>query len=467
MNAVKALLQPRSVAVIGASRKRGKIGHEVLRNLIDFGYSGKIYPVNPNADTVRGLRCYPSVLSIGGDVDLAVVCVPAEMVPEAVTGCGRKGVRVVAVVSSGFKEIGRSDLEERVVETASRHGMRVLGPNIFGVIYTPSKLNASFGPRIVRPGRIAFITQSGAIGIALMYFTILEHIGLSAVVSMGNKSDIDDSDLLEFFSEDPHTSVVLIYMEGLVRGRRFLGAAMRTSVKKPVIVIKAGRTSKGAQAASTHTGALASSFQVMLGAFNQSGVLYASSIEQAFDWARIFVEDFRPLGGNLLILTNGGGLGVLAADACDDQGVELMKPTQKLREELKKHMPYFGSVENPIDLTAVADDDAYYESVLTAMGDPDVHTVLAMYTQGPLTDPTLIAAKIIKAMKDVRLATRKPIVFCGVGGEQVERAIRLLQEAGIPAYRTPERSVSAVSVLLRYTRARARMEKKLAMLSSR
>ncbi|RLG38096.1 MAG: acetyl CoA synthetase, partial [Thermoproteota archaeon] len=290
VRALDALFRPSSIAVIGASRTPGKIGHEILKNLVEYGYQGRIYPVNPKADEILGLRCYHSVSEIPGTVDLGVVSIPAKYVLDAIDELGEKGTRAVAVISSGFSEVGERELEEELVRRAHDRGMRVLGPNIFGVVYTPARMNATFGPTKVLPGSIAFITQSGALGIALMGWTITEKIGLSAVVSVGNKSDIEDSDLLLWLSEDEDTDVILVYMEGVKEGRRFMEVARRVTPKKPVIVLKAGRSARGSMAASSHTGSLAGMDAVYESVFRQTGVLRAYSVEQAFDWSRAFAS---------------------------------------------------------------------------------------------------------------------------------------------------------------------------------
>ncbi len=321
MSSINALLKPRSIAIIGASRRPGKIGHEILRNIIYFGFGGRVYPVNPNAERILGLKCYPSVRKIRGKVDLAVISIPAEATIDAVEECGQKNVKVAVVISSGFREVGRADLEDKLVRKAGEYGVRILGPNVFGVIYTPSKLNASFGPLKVYPGRIAFITQSGALGIALMGYTILEKIGLSAVVSVGNKADIDDVELMEYFSRDKNTSVILIYMESVKDGRKFLRTAMEASLRKPIIVIKAGKTVEGSRAAESHTGALTGSYEAYSAAFKQAGILEALTMGEAFNWARMLASEFKPLEEEVLIITNGGGAGVLAADMASKCGL--------------------------------------------------------------------------------------------------------------------------------------------------
>ncbi|MCS7374359.1 MAG: CoA-binding protein, partial [archaeon GB-1845-036] len=264
------MFNPRGVAIIGASRKPGKIGHEILKNIIEYGYKGEIYPINPKADEILGKKVYKSILEVPGTVDLAIIVIPAKFVAEVLEECGKKGVKAVAVISSGFGEVGKHDMEEEIVEISKKYGMRLLGPNIFGLFYAPTQLNATFGPKDILQGNIAFITQSGALGIALMGWTILENIGLSAIVSVGNKADIDDDDLLEYFSKDEKTKIILIYMEGVKNGPKFIKIAKEVTKNKPIIVLKAGRSKRGAMAAASHTGSLAGSDTIYSAAFKQT-----------------------------------------------------------------------------------------------------------------------------------------------------------------------------------------------------
>ena len=444
------MFRPKSVAIIGASRKPGKIGHEILRNLIEYKYPGKIYPVNPSAEEILGLKCYKSVIEIPDEVDLAVVSVPAKLVPTILEECGKKGVKAVAVISAGFGEIGNVELEKQIVEIARKHNMRLLGPNIFGLVYTPSRLNASFGPRDVLPGNIAFISQSGALGIALMGWTILEEIGLSAVVSVGNKADIDDADLLEFFYHDEDTKVILIYMEGVKNGRRFMDVAKRVSKKKPIVVIKAGRSERGAKAVASHTGSLAGSDRIYDAAFRQCGVLRASNFEEAFDWARALATLPPPKGENVVIITNGGGAGVLATDACEANGLHLMEMTSDLENHFRKYMPPFGSPHNPVDLTGQASEEQYKGALLEALNEPRIHSIILLYCQTIITDPLKLADAIIEVYSEAK--TKKPVVVNFVGGVECDKAMRRLEKAGIPTYPTPERAVSALAAVHRWAR---------------
>lgn len=446
IRALDAMFSPSSVAVVGASRTPGKIGHEILKNLLSYGYKGKIYPVNPHCDEILGVRCYRSVSEVPGSIDLGVVAIPAKYVLDAIDDLGQKGARVAAVVSSGFSEIGEHELEEELVRRARKWGMRILGPNIFGLVYTPAKLNATFGPTEVLPGSIAFVTQSGALGIALMGWTITEKIGLSAIISVGNKSDIEDSDLLLWLAEDENTDVILIYMEGVKEGRRFMEVAKEVTPRKPVVVIKAGRSKRGIMAASSHTGALAGMDEVYDSAFRQIGVLRAYSVEQAFDWARAFASKRKPRGPRTVIVTNGGGAGVLATDAAETGGLELIDPPEDLKETFRSYMPPFGSPKNPVDLTGQASHEEFGGAVRAALEHDSVDAVIVLYCETAVTDPEKIAEAVLNASK----VSDKPVSVMLMGGERSERAADFLNQGGIPAYPTPERAVRAICAMIEW-----------------
>jgi len=448
---------------VGASRTPGKIGYEVLRNLIEYGYEGAIYPVNPKANEILGVKCYPSLLAIPGEVDVAIISIPAKFVPEVLEEAGKKGVKHVVIITSGFKEIGNVELENKIVEIAKRYGMRILGPNIFGYVYTPAKINATFGPRDVIPGGIAFITQSGALGIALMGMTILKGMGISAIVSVGNKADIEDADLLEFFEKDDNTKVVLIYMEGVVNGRRFVKVAAKTTLRKPVIVIKSGRTEAGAKAAASHTGALAGNVAIYMTAFQQSGVLVAKTVEEAFDWAKAFSWLPLPKGDRLVVITNGGGAGVQTTDTLAENGILLNPPPESLANEIRKFVPPFASLANPIDMTGMATEDMYYKAVRAAMENPEVDSIIILYCHTVITDPVGVASAIIRASKDAGGVT-KPVVVSIIGGREAADAIKMLTQNKIPAYPTPERAASAMAAIYKYIKLREQVKLRLQQL---
>jgi len=449
-----SIFKPKSVAIIGASRSPGKIGYEILRNIKEYGYKGKIYPVNPAAEEILDIKCYHSVLDVPGTIDLAIISIPARFVPPIIDQLAKKGTRAAVVISSGFSEVGNKELEEDLIQRARKAGIRIVGPNVFGVLYSPTRLNATFGPRDVRPGNIAFITQSGALGIALMGWTVTEKIGLSAVVSVGNKADIDDSDLLSWFRKDENTNVVLIYMEGIADGRKFMREAQLTTQFKPIIVLKAGRSKKGMAAASSHTGSMAGSDVVYSASFKQAGVLRAENLEQAFDWALAFSALKIPKGRKVVIVTNGGGVGVMATDSCEAAGLEVFDPPEDLKREFKRYMPEFGSAKNPVDLTGMATHEEFRGALRTAIKHKAVDCIIALYCETAVSDPINIA----EVVAEVFQVSDKPITVTMIGGENVNKAMAFLKEHGVPAYPDTERAVSAMAALVRWAERRSHLK---------
>jgi len=458
MSELEKLFCPKSVAVIGASKNPKKIGYELVSNILAGGYEGRLYPVNPEGADVMGLRSYTSVKSIPGEVNLAVIAVPAVYVPDIVEECGQKGVKSLIVISSGFREVGNTDLEDKVLSIARKYGMRMLGPNVFGLYYAPSRMNATFGLSRVFPGSIAFITQSGALGIAMMGWTNLYRIGVSAVVSMGNKADISEADMLDYFAGDDRTRAVLMYIEGVKDGRRLIDSLKRITIKKPVVVLKSGRTEKGASAAASHTGSLAGSDKIYEAAFRQGGALRAFDLAQAFDWVKLMTMQPPPPNENCLIITNGGGVGVMTTDACEESGITIWPLPDDLQTEFKKLMPIFGNFRNPVDLTGQAYEDSYYRSVELAMKDQRIGSIIVLYCQTAITDPVAIAKSIVDICESQRCD--KTVVTSFVGGPQCEEAMRKLDERSVPAYPIPERAVSALSSYYQWQRYLQRVDKK-------
>ncbi|MEM3929487.1 MAG: CoA-binding protein [Candidatus Korarchaeum sp.] len=450
MDDLDKLFNPSSIAIVGASKDPSKIGSQILRNVVEYGFKGNVYPINPTVNELLGLKCYPRVSDVPDRVDVAVISVPSDKVLSVIDDCGKAGVKFAVVITSGFKEVGNEELEEELVRRAHGYGIRVLGPNIFGYVYAPSRLNASFGPKDVISGNVAFISQSGALGIALMGYTIVENIGVSAIVSVGNKADIDDVDLLDFFDRDPNTRVM-----------KFIDVAARVSSRKPVVVIKAGRTEVGARAAASHTGSMAGSVAVYESAFKQSGVLMAKSVEEAFDWTKALAWNGVPEGENLVVITNGGGAGVQSTDTFADNGVYLKKPPESLIQEIRKFTPPFASFANPIDMTGMATDDWYYRGALAALRDPEVHAVTVLYCQTAVTTPMGVAKGIVDAIRES--GNSKPVTVGMVGGPEVAEAISFLNKQNVAAYPTPERASAAMSSLYAYARAREYVIRSLAV----
>ena len=457
---LKAMLEPKSIAVIGASRTPGKIGYVVLRNIIGYGYSGRVYPINPHANEILGLKAYPSVLEVPDEVDVAVIAIPAQEVPKAIEECGRKGVKVAVVITSGFSEVGNVELEERIVKIAREYGVRILGPNIFGYAYTPRNINATFGPMEIERGNIALISQSGALGIALMGWTIMNEIGLSALFSIGNMADIDVAELSELLIEDPNTRVIAIYLEGIKPGRggEFVEKMSKVTREKPVVAVKAGRTSRGMRAVASHTGSLAGSDQLYEAAFKQAGIIRAYTVEEMFDIARAFAQQPLPRGENTVIITNGGGVGVLATDAAELTGVKLLDPSPQLIEAFKQTMPWFGSPKNPVDLTGQAVVDNYLKALKVAVESPEVDNIVILYCRTAVLDPRDLAKAIVEFYEENKV--EKTTVTSFVGGQDTYDAMRYLNRHSIPSYSSPERAINAISKMIWYVKYREAKRKK-------
>ncbi len=447
LEVLNGLLKPKSIAVVGASATPGKIGYTVVKNLLDSGYEGPIYPINPKRDEILGLKAYPSVLDVPGPIDAAVIVIPARYVVQVAEECGKKGVKGLIVIASGFSEVGRHDLEEALVSTARRYGMRVLGPNIVGVLSNSDKCNASFAPILPLPGKAALVSQSGALLIAMDTATYTRRVGFDKLISIGNMSDVNFADLVEWLSQDENTACISLYIEGLKDGRRFIDVSRKTS--KPIIALKSGVSAHGAAAAASHTGSLAGSGKVYEAAFQQAGVVHASDLNNLFD--RTLALSLQPpmKGENLLIITNGGGVGVLATDAAERYGIPLRFAPEDVQAELKKHMPEFGSAKNPADLTGMAGREWYEESVEHTFGHPWVDALAVLYCETAMTDPMEIA-KAIKTAVDRSGVKDKPIAVSFVGGERSERAMQWLVENGIPAYGAPDVAVNAIAALREY-----------------
>lgn len=439
------LFYPETVAVIGASRRKGKIGNQVLRNLIYGGYECCIYPVNPKAKKILGMKCYPSVLEVPGDVDLTVIVVPAKAVPKVMEECSRKKVKGTVIISSGFGEIGRKDLEEEVKNIARASGMRVIGPNTVGIINTSICMNASFVSTMPLTGEIAFITQSGALGEALIHWTAQEGLGLSKVASLGNKIDVDDADLLRYFEKKEDTRVIALYIESIREGRKFMEAAKQVSRTKHVVAVKAGRSKAGQRATSSHTGALAGEDRIYDAAFKQSGVIRAMDTTELFDMAVALARQRAAKGNRVAIVTNGGGAGVIAADVCEENGIAVPGFKGGLLEDLRSRLPEIASPRNPVDILGDADYQRYRDVMRSIAGSDAVDGIIALHVQTSLVDPLEIAEAIVEIDK----SCNKPIVTGWIGGRGLKEARRLLIEKKVPQYPSPKRACIAMKALIK------------------
>lgn len=448
-NVLDKMLRPKSVAVVGASATPGKIGYTVIDNLIKGGYTGKIYPINPTCDEILGLKAYPEIEQVPGEIDSAIITVPAKVMAEVTEECGRKGVKGLIVITSGFGEVGRHDLEEKMLEIAARYGMRVLGPNIVGSLSNSDKFNGSFAPGLPFPGKASLVTQSGALLIAIDMATYTKRIGFDKLISIGNMADVDFADLIEWFDEDENTTCVSLYIEGMKNGRKFIDAARKS--KKPIVALKSGVSAHGSAAAASHTGSLAGAAKVYNSAFKQAGVIQAADLNDLFNRTLTLSQQPPMKGENLLILTNGGGVGVLATDAAERYGIPLHFAPPDVQEELKKHMPDFGSAKNPVDMTGMAGNDWYYQTTKFSYAHNWTDGLVVLYCETAMTNPQQIAESIKRAV-DESGVKGKPITVSFVGGEKSDKAMGWLVENGIPAFGAPDIAVNAMASLREFAR---------------
>lgn len=446
------LLRPKSIAVVGASATPGKIGHTVIKNLIESGYEGGIYPINPTADEILGLKVYQSVLDVPGDIEAAAITVPAKFVMDVVKECGEKGVKGLIVITSGFSEVGETELEEELVRVANSYGMRVLGPNVVGTLSNSDNLNASFAPFLPLEGSSSLVSQSGALLIAIDAITYTRRIGFDKLISIGNMSDVNFADMVAWLNEDENTKCITLYIEGLKDGRRFINQC--ANAKKPIVVLKAGVSQHGAAAAASHTGSLAGAQQIYGAAFEQAGAIQTTDLSDLFNCTLALSLQPPMRGDNLLIITNGGGVGVLATDSAENAGLPLNFAPESVQEELKKHMPSFGSAKNPVDLTGMAGNEWYFDSTKFAYAHEWVDGLVVLYCETAMTNPMEIAQSLHRAVKETGI-TDKPITISFVGGERSEKAMQWLVENGIPAYNDPDLAVKAMGTLRDYARLQA------------
>ena len=444
---IKYLFEPRSVAVIGASENPAKIGYRIVENIVNSGYRGGIYPINPKGGEIIGRKVYRDLSEVDDKVDLAVIAIPARFVKGAVEECGENGVKHLVIVTSGFSEVGNRAEEHALVETARKYGMRILGPNIFGIYSAKASLDATFGAGGILPGHVAIITQSGALGIAMIGKTAAESLGLSALVSVGNKSDIDESDLLEYLADDENTTVILLYIEGVKHGERLISILKRITRVKHVIVIKSGRSKRGAVAAASHTGSLAGADEIFDAVMRQCGVLRAESVQEAFNWAMFLADSPLPPKKDAVIITNGGGIGVLATDACEKYGVALYDDQEALKKAFSSVMPEFGSTKNPVDLTGQATAQDYEKAMDLALKNKEIGAAISLYCETALFDTEAFSG-LLQETYD-RYRTKKPIVFSLFGGERIEQAIQKLRKNGIPVFSDVYEAVSCMGALYR------------------
>ena len=443
---LRPIFSPKTIAVIGASRSPSKIGYEILQNILVQGYKGKVIPINPETPQIMGLKTQPSVLAVKEDIDLAIIAVPAEFVPKVVSECARKKVKGVIVISSGFAEVGGrgKELEDEILQIARKGGIRLIGPNTLGYKDPIDNLDAAFVFGMPMPGEIALISQSGALCIGMVYYANGEHIGLSRVISVGNKADVDDADIIEYLDQDPATKVIAMYIEGIKDGKKFLDAARRCS--KPIVAIKAGRTPAGSAAASTHTGSLSGSDTVYDSAFRQVRIQRAYDVIELFDYARALAYQAPAQSNRVGIISNGGGAGIMTADWCESVGLKVPNLSKKTIEALRPHLPSITTARNPLDLTGDARFHRYYATGGIVLSDPNVDSLVMTCVHAGISRPREYVGAVIKLVEEKR-NLKKPIIACWVGGPEIDEVVQELRVKNIPVYASASRAAKAVRCL--------------------
>jgi acetyl coenzyme A synthetase (ADP forming)-like protein len=434
LSAMNRIMKPAAVAVIGASNSEGKIGNSVMKNIINGGYEGELYPINPKADEILGKKAYKSVKDIPGDVDVAVFAVPAKFCVAAIKDVGEKGIPGAIMIPSGFAEVGEHELQNELVAAARENNVRIMGPNIYGFYYTPSNLCATFCTPYDVKGKTALSSQSGGVGMSIIGFSRSTKMGVSAIVGLGNKSDLDEDDLLTYFEQDENTDVIAMHAEDLKDGRSFSEVAERVSKKKPVVMLKAGRTEIGARAAASHTGALAGNDKIYDDILRASGVIRAYSLNDLLQFARGLPVLPTPKGEEIVIITGAGGSGVLLSDAIVDNGMSLMSFPEDLDVAFKKFIPPFGASGNPVDITGGEPPITYENTIRLGLEDDRIHSLILGYWHTIVTPPMVFAELCARVVQEARdKGIDKPIVASLVGDVEVEEASEYLYERGIVA----------------------------------
>lgn len=455
MSNLDAIFHPKSIALIGASRQPGSVGQTLLGNIIDSRFQGIVYPVNPKAKGILGIKCYPNVIEIPDVVDLAIIMVPSFLVSGVMEECGQKGIKGAILISAGFKEIGGEGitLEKELQEIIRKHNISLIGPNCLGVMNTDpeTSMNATFGTQMPGTGNISFISQSGALCVAILDYAKESNIGFSKFMSLGNKAGLTENELLLYLKDDPKTNVILMYLEDLADGRRFISIAREITSHpenpKPIIALKAGRTLTGAKAVSSHTGSLAGSDRVYDAVFNQCGVLRGGTLEEIFDYVKAFSCQPLPKGNSVAIITNSGGPGILATDACIQRGMNVPSFSPSVKKSLKKILPPNVSLNNPIDLVAEAQHEQYEITLTEILKEKNIHSAIIILTPTSFTKVEKIAEVIVKTTKNFK----KPVLCCLLGVYDVSEGIDLLEENKIPTYRFPESAAKALSEMSKFT----------------
>lgn len=449
---METFFNPLSVAIVGATEKPGSLPGIILKNLLGKGFQGKIYPVNPKYGMVFGLKCFPSILDISDEVALTVIAIPASLVLDVVKQQAQKRIHHAIIISAGFREMGAEgiEMEEQIRQVAIGNDIKILGPNCLGVLDNYTNFTTSFlsWERVSNPkkGSLSILSQSGAFAVALLDLATLEGLGIARMVNYGNRIDVGESTLLPFLSDDIHTKVIAIYMESVDHGRKFIEAAKACSKKKPIVALKVGKGAAGIAAAKSHTGAIAGNYEIYKAAFLKSGIIEANGLEEFIDGVKALSMQNPPKGNRILIVTNGGGFGVIVADHCSENGLEVPLPSPRLKEKLKSKFSAFYVVNNPVDLTGSACDRDYYTALQTCMIESDEYDAAIII---PLMAPQGMTERVVDLVTDIMNRSGKPAVICTVGGAFTTKVKQLFEEREFPVYPSPERGVKAMSMLLK------------------
>ncbi|MDY0387851.1 MAG: acetate--CoA ligase family protein [Methanolobus sp.] len=462
---LEKMFNPNIVAVIGASRTKGKVGRAVLENLMQNS-NLKIIPINPNVDEILGIPCYHNILDVPDDLKtgLAVIVVPARLVPNSVDECGKAGIKNIVIISAGFKEAGieGARLERECISICEQYGIKMIGPNSLGIIDTASGLNASFAPNMAYKGNIAMMSQSGAICAATLDWAERIGVGFSKFVSLGNKAVLSENDLLLLFENDPSTAVIAAYLEGVEDGPQFIKIAQRVSRSKPIIIVKSGRSSVGSKAVSSHTGTLAGSDAAYNAAFKQAGIIRADSLDDMLDYSRAFSACPLPEGRSIALITNAGGFGILAADACHNAGLSIASFEEATVEKLREKLPPAANFYNPVDVLGDASADLYAHALDTVLEDTNIDGIIVLVSPQSMTDVPGIAEKIAEKIKQ----SKKPIICNFTGGSRIAAGEEVLNRHGIPNYPSPERAVASMKALCDYQSIKNRKQEQAAIYDS-
>lgn len=452
---LECFFNPKSVALVGASRHKGKVGYEIISNMLKAGYKGKIFPVNPKAERIETLRCLPDLESIGQVPELVIIVVPASAVPAVMRQCVKVGVKSVVIITAGFKEVGKEgrQLEQQVIQIANQGGIRIIGPNCLGVIVPANKLNASFGADLPAAGSIGYLSQSGALLTAILDIANAAGIGFSKLVSIGNKADIDELDIIKALDEDPDTKVIAGYLENISDGNAFVRQAEQISHNKPILLMKSGGTSAGSKAASSHTGSLAGSETAYEAVFARSGIVRCSSIKAQIDYAQAFAYQPLPKGNHVAVITNAGGPGIMAADSIERQGLAFARLSEETIATLRSELPPAANLFNPVDVLGDALADRYEFAINTVAQDDNVDVLLVLLTPQAMTQSADTARVVVEIAKK---NLGKPIFACFLGAAKVADAITILRKGGVPQYDSPESAVETVKAVADYVRWRCR-----------